>query len=39
MRALAQRVGFYVRWEEAEAALRKRDMFNVTAPKNAWKWI
>jgi hypothetical protein len=37
MRALAKRVGFYVRWEEAEAALRKGDMFNVTAPKNARK--
>ena len=34
---LFKRVGFYVRWEEAEAALRKRDMFNVTDLKNAWK--
>jgi hypothetical protein len=34
---LFKRVGFYVRWEEAEAALRKRDMFNVTDLKNGWK--
>jgi hypothetical protein len=34
---LFKRVGFYVRWEEAETALRKRDMFNVTDIKNAWK--
>lgn len=34
---LFKRVGFYVRWEEAEAALRKRDLFNVTDFQNAWK--
>jgi len=34
---LFRRLDFYVRWEDAEAALRKRDMFNVTDIKNAWK--
>ncbi|MEA2414407.1 MAG: hypothetical protein QOI58_1064 [Thermoanaerobaculia bacterium] len=34
---LFKRVGFYVRWEEAEAAFRNRDMFNVTDFRNAWK--
>jgi len=34
---LFKRVGLYVRWEEAEAALRKRDMFNVADFTNAWK--
>ena len=34
---LFKRVGLYVRWEEAEAALRKRDQFNVVDFANAWK--
>jgi predicted nucleotidyltransferase len=34
---LFKRVGFYVRWEEAEAAFKKRDMFNVSDVENGWK--
>jgi len=34
---LFKRVGLYVRWEEAEAALKHRDMFNVADFKNGWK--
>jgi len=34
---LLTRVGLYVRWEDAEAALTKRDQFNVVDFANAWK--
>ncbi len=34
---LFKRVGLYVRWEDAEAALTKRDQFNVVDFANAWK--
>ena len=31
------RVGLYVRWEDAETALKKRDQFNVVDFANSWK--
>src|SRR4029077_14442288 len=34
---LLTRLGLYVRWEDAEAALTKRDQFNVVDFANAWK--
>lgn len=32
-----KRLGFSVRWEEAESALRNRDQFNVVDFSNSWK--
>ena len=34
---LFKRVGLYVRWEDAEKALTKRDQFNVVDFANGWK--
>jgi hypothetical protein len=34
---LFKRAGLYVRWEDAEAALMKRDQFNVVDFANGWK--
>lgn len=34
---LFERVGLYVRWNDAEAALMKRDQFNAVDFANGWK--